>query len=155
MVEIKYTGDVLWARIERAVEKVKDRMRRVTRALNAANIPYAVICGNAVQHRVAQVDETVVRNTHDVNIILNEADPPAAIVVLKDHGLIHRHSAGITMFLDGPDARTRDAVHVLFAGRKVRDSDPEAVPHIDDSWLDRLPTELRRRMEELLNDPDG
>lgn len=37
MVEIKYTGDALWERIERAVEKVKDRLRRVARALNAAN----------------------------------------------------------------------------------------------------------------------
>jgi hypothetical protein len=57
MIEIKYSGDALWDRIERAVEKVKDRLRRVTRALNAANIPYAVIGGNAVQHWVSQVDE--------------------------------------------------------------------------------------------------
>ena len=74
MIEIKYTGDALWERIERAVEKVKERLRRVTRALNSANIPYAVIGGNAVQHWVAQVDESVVRNTQDVDIILNEID---------------------------------------------------------------------------------
>ena len=36
MIEIKYTGDALWARIERAVEIVKERLRRVTAALNAA-----------------------------------------------------------------------------------------------------------------------
>lgn len=30
MVEVKYTGDALWDGIERAVEKVKDRLRRVT-----------------------------------------------------------------------------------------------------------------------------
>ena len=59
MIEIKYTGDALWERIERAVEKVKDRLRRVTRALNSANIAYAVVGGNAVQHWVAQVDEYV------------------------------------------------------------------------------------------------
>ena len=63
MIEIKYTGDALWDRIEKAVEKVKDRLRRVTRSLNAANIPYAVIGGNAVQHWGSQVDESVVRNT--------------------------------------------------------------------------------------------
>ena len=50
MVEIKYSGDELWARIERAVEKVKERLRRVTKALNEADVPYAVIGGNAVQH---------------------------------------------------------------------------------------------------------
>ena len=69
MIEVKYTGDELWERIERAVDIVKDRLRRVTRALNEANIPYAVIGGNAVQHWVAQVDESVVRNTRDVDII--------------------------------------------------------------------------------------
>lgn len=32
-------------------------------------------------------------------------------------------SAGIDMFLDGPDAKARDAVHVLFSGPKVRPED--------------------------------
>ena len=50
MVEIKYVGDELWDRIESALENVKDRLKRVTCALNAANVPYAVIGGNAVQH---------------------------------------------------------------------------------------------------------
>lgn len=83
MVEIKLTGDVLWERIERAVEKVKDRLRHVTRKLNGAQIPYAIIGGNAVQHWVAQVDESVVRNTQDVDIILNEADLERAIAALS------------------------------------------------------------------------
>lgn len=39
MIEIRYSGDALWDRIERAVEKVKDRLRRVARALNLAKIP--------------------------------------------------------------------------------------------------------------------
>jgi hypothetical protein len=131
MVEVKYTGDALWDRIERAVEKVKDRLRRVTRALNDANIPYAIIGGNAVQHWVAQVDESVVRNTQDVDIILNEPDLERAIVVLGKVGFIFRRAAGISMFLDGPDAKARDAVHVLFSGQKVREEYPAAVPEID------------------------
>ena len=101
------------------------------------------------------------------------------------------------MFLDGPNAKARDAVHVVFAGKKVREDYPESVPAIDqyelmddtrtlpfeqliamkltsyrrkdqvhlldmisiglldESWLDRLSPELRLRLEELLNDPDG
>lgn len=131
MIEIKYSGDALWERIEKAVERIKDRLRRVTRALNAANIPYAVIGGNAVQHWVAQVDESVVRNTQDVDIILNESDLERAITVLESAGFIYRRSAGITMFLDGPEAKARDAVHVVFAGRKVREEYPEPVPSIE------------------------
>lgn len=137
MIEIKYSGDALWDRIERAVEKVRDRLRRVTRALNAANIPYAVIGGNAVQHWVSQVDESVVRNTQDVDIILNESDLERAIPVLSSVGFIYRRSAGVTMFLDGPDAKARDAVHVLFAGKKVRQEYLEPVPEIDEfEWIE-------------------
>lgn len=131
MTEIKYTGEALWARIERAVERVKDRLRRVTRALNRADIPYAVIGGNAVQHWVAQVDESVVRNTNDVDIILNQSDLDRAIPALEAEGFIYRRSAGLTMFLDGPDAGARDAVHVVFAGTRVRDEYPELVPNVD------------------------
>lgn len=197
MIEIKYSGDELWARIERAVEKVKDRLRRVTKALNEAEVPYAVIGGNAVQHWVAQVDESVVRNTRDVDIILNESDLDRAIAALEQVGFIYRRAASVSMFLDGPNAKARDAVHVVFAGQKVRDDYPEPVPEIDnyelieeaktlplealvrmkltsfrrkdqvhildmisiglidDAWLERLSPELRARLQELLDDPDG
>ena len=151
MVEIKYTGEALWQRIERAVEIVKERLRRVTRALNEAGVAYAVAGGNAVQHWVAQVDESVVRNTRDVDIILNRSDLPRAIVALEGVGFIHRHAAGVTMFLDGPGAKARDAVHVVFAGEKVRPEYPEAVPSIDNYALMRdvrtLPLESLVRMK--------
>jgi hypothetical protein len=130
MIQIRYTGDALWARIERAVEIVKRRLRRVTEALNAAGIPYAVIGGNAVQHWVAQVDESVVRNTRDVDILLNRGDLDAAIQALGQVGFTYRHSASVSMFLDGPAAKARDAVHVVFAGEKVRNDYPEAAPGI-------------------------
>jgi hypothetical protein len=132
VVEIRYSGDALWQRIERAVAKVNDRLRRVTRALNAANIPYAVIGDNAVQHWVSQVDESVVRNTRDVDIILNSQELDRAITALAEEGFIFRQASGVNMFLDGPTAKARDAVHVVFAGTKVRDDYPEAVPEIDE-----------------------
>lgn len=151
MVEIKYSGDELWARIERAVEVVKDRLRRVVTALNEADVPYAIIGGNAVQHWVAQVDESVVRNTRDVDIILNESDLDRAIAALEQVGFIYRKAAGITMFLDGPGAKARDAVHVVFAGKKVREEYSEPVPSIEEYDLIEnartLPLEALVRMK--------
>ena len=131
MTEIKYTGEALWARIERAVEKVIDRLRRVSEALNAAGVPYAMVGGNAVQHWVAQVDDSLVRNTRDVDIILNRRDLPAAIAALEQAGFAYRHAASVDMFLDGPDAKARDAVLVVFAGEKVKHDYPEPVPGIE------------------------
>lgn len=151
MIEIKYSGEELWARIERAVEIVKERLRRVTKALNEADVPYAVIGGNAVQHWVAQVDESVVRNTRDVDIILNECDLPRAIEALERVGFIYRRAASVSMFLDGPSAKARDAVHIIFAGKKVREEYPEPVPNIDQFELiedvKTLPLELLVKMK--------
>ena len=131
MTEIRYSGHALWERIERAVENVKDRMRRVTETLENAGVAYAIIGGNAVQMWVAQVDESVVRNTRGVDIALNREDLPAAITALQAAGFIFRQAAGDSMFLDGPGAKARDAVHVVFAGEKVREAYPEAVPSIE------------------------
>ena len=48
MVEVEYDGLLSLNRMERAVEKVRDRLLRSTAALEAAGVPYAVIGGNAV-----------------------------------------------------------------------------------------------------------
>lgn len=126
-------GEVSWERMIRAVEKVRDRLHRAARALDGAGIPYAVIGGNAVAAWVARVDEAAVRNTRDVDIVLRRADLEAAKVALSGAGFVYRHSSGIDMFLDGPDAKARDAVHVIFAGEKVRPGDLLAAPDVTEA----------------------
>ena len=113
-------GEVSWERMVRAVEKVRDRLRRATTALDAIGLTYAVIGGNAVASWVSRVDEAAVRNTQDVDILLRRADLDAAKSAMTAAGFVYRHAASIDMFLDGPDAKARDAVHVIFAGEKVR-----------------------------------
>ena len=120
-------------RMVRAVEKVRERLRSSTDALNRAGVRYAVVGGNAVAAWVAQVDEAAVRNTRDVDILLRRADLQAARSALEAAGFVYRRSAGIDMFLDGPDAKARDAVHVLFAGERVRPDDLLPAPDVDES----------------------
>jgi hypothetical protein len=127
-------------RMVRAVEKVRERLRRATAALGDAGIPYAVVGGNAVASWVARVDEAAVRNTQDVDILLNRSDLEAAKQALAGAGFVFRHVKGIDMFLDGPGAKARDAVHILFAGEKVRSEDPVPAPRVTDSE----PTEMFR-----------
>jgi hypothetical protein len=119
MVTTAY-GDISWERMIRAVEKVRERLERATSALERAAVPYAVAGGNAVAAWVSRVDEAAVRNTQDVDILLRRADLEAATAALAKVGFVRRHVAGIELFLDGPQARARDAVHVVFAGEKVR-----------------------------------
>lgn len=129
MVEFHLTGDALWERMDRAVEKVRERLERTAKCLEAAGIPYAIIGGNAVRAWVAQADEAAVRTTRDVDILLRRADFPRAIEAMEKIGFVYRHVKSIDMFLDGPSAKARDAVHVIFAGEKVRPED--AVPSPD------------------------
>ncbi|MBM3833209.1 MAG: hypothetical protein FJ403_08035 [Verrucomicrobia bacterium] len=185
------------------VEKVRQRLLRVARALEAASVPYAVAGGNAVAAWVSRVDETAVRNTRDVDILLRRTDLLAARQTLEAAGFVYRHvsslgqPSGLDLFLDGPSASARDAVHIVFAEEKVRPDSPVSSPDvaesengdqfrlvtlnalvrmklagfrdkdrthlrdlievglIDASWLNRLPEELRRRLENLLNTPEG
>lgn len=107
-------------RMVRAVERVRDRLLRATAALGQARILYAVVGGNAVAAWVSRVDESAVRNTQDVDILIRRADLEAVKAALESQGFRYRHAAGLDLFLDGPAARARDAVHIVFAGEKVR-----------------------------------
>lgn len=120
-------------RMVTAVERVRDRLLRAAAALEAAGVPYAVIGGNAVAAWVATVDPAAVRNTQDVDILLRRADLDAAAKAMESAGFVRRHVKGIDMFLDGPDARARDAVHVVFAGEKVLPDSAAASPDVADS----------------------
>jgi hypothetical protein len=116
-----------------AVERVRDRLKRATAALEAAGVPYAVAGGNAVAAWVATVDPGAVRNTQDVDILLRREDLGAAAKALSAAGFVRRHVAGIEMFLDGPDARARDAVHVVIANEKVRPEYAAPAPDVTES----------------------
>jgi hypothetical protein len=190
-------GEVSWERMIRAVEKVRERLQRAVSALEGAGIPYAVAGGNAVAAWVSRVDVAAVRNTQDVDILLRRADLDAATTALEQAGFVRRHVAGIDLFLDGPQAKARDAVHIVFAGERVRPqyvlpapdvSDAETTPAfrvltldalvrmkltsfrdkdrthlrdlldvglVDADWCPRFPEELARRLQELIDHPEG
>jgi hypothetical protein len=113
-------ANISWERMIRAVEKVRERLLRASAALDKAGISYAVVGGNAVASWVSAVDEAAVRNTQDVDLLLRRSDLDAATAALAQVGFVRRHVAGIDLFLDGPKAKARDAVHIVFAGEKVR-----------------------------------
>jgi hypothetical protein len=120
-------------RVVAAVEKVRQRLLRTAAALKAANVPYAVAGGNAVALWVSRVDEAAVRNTQDVDILIRRKDLDAARAALESAGFVYRHVAGMDVFLDGPDAKPRDAVHIVFANEKVRPQEPLANPDVTES----------------------
>jgi hypothetical protein len=122
-----------WERALMAAEKVKERLRRATKALDDAGIPYAVVGGNAVAEWVARVDEGAVRNTRDVDILIRRGDLSSVRVTLESAGFIYHELLDVQMFLDGPSGRPSEAIHLLFAGEIVRPDHPFPAPTVEES----------------------
>lgn len=125
--------DATWERMIRAVEKVRERCDRAVRALEAARLPYAVVGGNAVANWVASIDEGSVRNTRDVDILIHRADLDAVKAAMEANGFIFGSSYGVDFFLDGPDAKPSEGIHLLYAGEKVKATDPVPTPLLSES----------------------
>src|ERR1700730_9149577 len=113
-------GPIGWERALMAAEKVKERLRRATKALDNAGVPYAVAGGNAVAEWVARVDEEAVRNTRDVDLLIRGQGLSAARAALEAAGFVYYQLLDVDMFLDGPQGKPSGGVHLLFAGEKVR-----------------------------------
>lgn len=131
--EFHLTGPALWNRMNRAVDKIQQRLERTTQALEDAQIPYAIIGGNAVRAWVAQVDEAAVRTTRDVDILLRRTDFEAATTAMEAAGFVYKFVFGVDCFLEDASANPRDAVHVIFANEKVRQTDLVASPDVSES----------------------
>jgi len=180
-----------------AIDRVRQRLLRAAAVLDAAGVSYSVIGGNAIAAWVSRVDETAVRNTQDVDMLIRREALPSAIRAMNEAGFVHRHVANVDMFLDGVNAKARDAVHVIFAGERVRPDYALPAPDVDESerapgfqlatldalvrmkltafrdkdrvhlrdlidvglvdaqWIERVPPELRARLQMLLDDPEG
>ena len=122
-----------WERALMAAEKVKERCRRATKALDDAGVPYAVVGGNAVAEWVARIDEEATRNTRDVDLLIRRADLASVRAALESVGFIDHHLLDVDTFVDGPQGKPSGGVHLLYAGEKVRPTDEHAVPDLDDS----------------------
>ena len=116
--------DFSWQRMIEAVQAVRDRALRATAALEKSGIPYAVAGGNAVAAWVSRVDRAAVRNTQDVDILVRRADLDRVTAALEAAGFVRATVMDVVCFLDGPQGSPRDAVHLLFANEKVRDTHP-------------------------------
>jgi hypothetical protein len=117
----------------RAVEKVRQRLLKTARALETGGVPYAVIGGNAVAAWVARVDPAAVRNTADVDVLIQRNDLDRAKEALAAAGFQYHETLDVHMFLEGPQANPREAVHVLFAGEKVQKDYSEPTPLLSEA----------------------
>ena len=125
--------EATWERMIRAVEKVRERCDKAAKALDAAGVLYAVIGGNAVANWVARIDEEAVRNTRDVDMLIRREDLEAAKAAMDAAGFDYAEVAGVSLFVERPDGKPSGGVHLLFAGEKVKPTDPVPAPAISEA----------------------
>src|SRR5689334_11285777 len=124
-----------WERYLMALDEVTGRLQRITRALEEAGVPYALVGGQAVALWVATKDPAAVRTTKDVDILLRREDLPQARAAAAAVALDYFEVLGVGMFLERSDPNPRKAVHVLWAGEKVRPEYPLPSPAVEESEL--------------------
>jgi hypothetical protein len=122
--------DFSWERMIAAVEEVRERACRAIAALRQAGIPHVVIGGHAVASWVARVDKEAVRNTKDVDLLVRREDFDRVVATLQSIGFIHQNVPGVDLFLDGPEGSVRSAIHIVFAGERVRPDHPLPSPDV-------------------------
>ena len=79
------------------------------------------------------MDRAAVRDTQDVDLLVRRSDLPAIAVALEAAGFVQGTVTDVVCFIDGPNGSPRDAIHLLFAGEKVRESYPLPTADVSES----------------------
>ena len=76
------------------------------------------------------VDEGAVRNTRDVDLLVRRSDLPAINAAMEQAGFVRDEVLDVVMFRDGAEGKPSEAVHLLFAGEKLKPGDLLPCPEI-------------------------
>jgi hypothetical protein len=117
--------NVVFDEMETTLLNLLDRAAAVMRD---AGVPHLVVGGVAVYLHVSSAEEGAGRLTRDVDVAIRREDLRRIADAASHHGFIYRHIAGVDMLVDAAKPQARSAVHLVFAGEKVRPEYPEAVP---------------------------
>lgn len=104
----------------RAVDRVARLLKKVTKALDRAKVPYAVVGGNAVAAWVATVDPEAIRFTKDVGLLTERKHLPAMAAAMAKIGFDMIDLMGVTMFVDRKNPSPKSGVHLVMANEPVR-----------------------------------
>jgi hypothetical protein len=136
-----------------AIERVQQRLRSVTAALDAAGVRYAVVGGNAVAAWVGRVDAGATRATKDVDLLVRRQDVPRITAVITGLGYAREDLRDLVLFVDPQEPSRRAGVHLVWAGEKIRPSYAAPSPTVDEAvrdpegfWVIDLPALVRMKL---------
>ena len=113
---------------EKRVNQLFDLAKRIEQAFSSAGIEYRVVGGLAAYLYVEEVEPDAGRLTKDIDIIVRREDLERIAKAVEPFGLQLRHVAGVDMLVQTGEPSARRAVHLVFAGEKVREEYAEPAP---------------------------
>jgi hypothetical protein len=122
----------LWERYQMALDKLTDRLERITAALTGMGVPYALVGGQAVIFWVSTKDPAAVRTTKDVDILVDRSDLPKVKKAALAAGFEYVEVIDVGMFIEPSDPNPRHGIHLVWAGEKLKADDPLPTPSITD-----------------------
>lgn len=105
-----------------AMDRVEKRLRQVSAALDAEDIPYAVVGGNAVAAWVSRIDPAATRATKDVDLLVRRDDDQRISRVMARLGFTREDLRRLVLFIDPQEPSKRSGVHLVWADTLIRPS---------------------------------
>jgi len=116
---------------EERVQQLFDLAAMVERIFASAGLEYRIVGGLAAYLYVEEAAPDAGRLTKDIDIVVRREDLERIAKAAEAFGFVHRHVAGIDMLTRADQPSARRAVHLVFAGEKVRPEYLEPAPTID------------------------
>ncbi len=136
-----------------AMDRIEQRLRRVTAALDAHGVRYAVVGGNAVAAWVARVDPSATRTTKDVDLLVRRDDLNDLSQIMASLGFERHDMRSLVLFTDPAEPSKRSGVHLVWADELVRPSYVLPAPSVEEAirddggfWLLDLPALVRMKL---------
>jgi hypothetical protein len=115
---------------EKRVDQLFELAHVVEQIFSSAHLEYRIVGGLATYLYVEERDPDAGRLTKDIDIAVRREDLLKIAAAARNFGFEHRHVAGVDMLVRSSDPSARRAIHLVFAGEKVRPHYLEPVPQL-------------------------
>jgi hypothetical protein len=115
---------------EKRVEQIFELAHMVEQIFSSAQLEYRIVGGLATYLYVEEREPDAGRLTRDIDIAVRRDDLLKISAAARDFGLEHRHVMGVDMLVRANQPSARRAVHLVFAGEKVRPDYVDPVPRL-------------------------
>lgn len=112
------------------MERLFDLAALIERIFTSAGLQYRIVGGLAAYLYVEEREPDAGRLTKDIAIAVQRKDIDLIAKAAEPFDLEHKHVAGVDMLVQSGAPSARRAVHLVFAGEKVRPEYLEPAPEL-------------------------